>query len=223
MTNQLIAKLCSALQEAFNQPLLKSTDIERVKNLVQLRIPEERLMSWLKEVLSQRSPQGERLSLYQTLNRLEQRAQQWAQQHLTEGYEREQSEGNDHHRELKALEDLIVSIERNGRDYSSLQTAPLFEWLVHKLHQLADGYRGDSSLILSSLLSELDEAFYAEVCRGLPELAYRIQQDTLTMLNRERNRSRPQDFARSLRAVTWAQLRAELQLPTLDLSLYGNW
>lgn len=223
MINPLTVKLCSALQEAFNRPVINTKDVERVEGVVRLRVPEERLMSWLSEGLSQRTAQGERRSLYQTLNLLEKRAQQWASQHLAEGYELEQGAQAAGQRELEALKQLIMSIEGGARERSTLQSAPLFEWLIVRLKQLAEGCQADPSLELSALLMELDEALCAEVYRRLPALAQQAQRETLAALKRERNRSRPQDFARSLRAVTWSQLRAELQLPSLYLPLYGSW
>jgi hypothetical protein len=77
---------------------------------------------------------------------------------------------------------------------------------------------------LSARLEELDEALYAEVLsRVSPALIERVEGECLRALRGERNRSRPQDFARALRAVTWAHLRAELHLPPLHLRLYGGW
>ena len=223
MTNPLTTKLCGALQEAFNRPVMNMKDVERVEELVKLRVPEDRLMSWLTEGLSQRTAHGERRSMYQTLRLLEQRAQQWAQQHLAEGYELEQHAQGSAQRALLALEELTSAVERGSRERSTLQTAPLFDWLLVRLRQLVNAYRSDSSLELSALLSELDEALCAEVFRQLPSLAQQAQRESLKTLRRERNRSRPQDFSRALRSVTWAQLRAELQLPALYLPLYGSW
>ena len=161
--------------------------------------------------------------MYQTLRLLEQRAQQWAQQHLAEGYELEQRAQGSGQRALWALEELTTAVELGSRERSTLQTAPLFDWLLVRLRQLVHAYRSDSSLELSALLSELDEALCAEVFRLLPALAQQAQRESLKTLRRERNRSRPQDFSRALRSVTWAQLRAELQLPALYLPLYGSW
>ena len=221
--NPLTAKLCNALQEAFNRPVMNMKDVERVEGLVKLRVPEERLMSWLSEGVSQRNAQGERRSIFQVLKTLERRAQQWASQHASEGYELEQGARSEAQRELEALGELISSVERDAQGRSTTQTSPLFVWLLERLRQLAQERREDESLALSALLTELDEALHSEVRARLPSLVEQAQRETLKLLRRERNRSRPQDFSRALRAVTWAQLRAELQLPTLYLPLYGTW
>jgi len=219
----LTTQLCDTLKEGSGRAVLNTRDVQRLDAIVKLRVPEELLKSWLSEALAQRNAQGQRPSSAQSLSVLERRAQQWAQQHVAEGYEREAGRSAEGRLELEALEALIASVDLSAQERATAQSAPLFEWLLERLRQLAAELKRGSDYELSALLSELDEALYAEVDERLPELSRQTHSEVLASLKRERNRSRPQDFARSLRAVTWARLRAELQLPQLYLPLFGSW
>jgi hypothetical protein len=230
MSDPLLMRLTAAIQARAQRAVLSSAELSRLEGIARARVPEERLLSWLHEALEQRNARGERVSLSQGLSVLERRAQQWAEQHAGERYEREQLTTPKGHEELEALRALLESVHTASRERATTQTSTLFSWLIARLEVLvnalgqAQAQADASSFDLSARLEELDEALYAEVlARVSPALISRVEAECLRSLRGERNRSRPQDFARALRAVTWAHLRAELHLPPLHLKLYGGW
>ena len=232
MSDPLLMRLTAAIQARAQRAVLSSAELSRLEGVARARVPEERLLSWLHEALEQRSARGERVSLSQGLAILERRAQQWAEQHAGERYEREQLTTPQGHEELEALRALVESVRAASRERATTQTSALFSWLIERLEVLLNAFtqtqtqhhESVSFFDLSARLEELDEALYAEVLsRVSPALIERVEGECLRALRGERNRSRPQDFARALRAVTWAHLRAELHLPPLHLRLYGGW
>lgn len=232
MSDPLLMRLTAAIQARAQRAVLSSAELSRLERVARARVPEERLLSWLHEALEQRSARGERVSLSQGLAILERRAQQWAEQHAGERYEREQLTTPQGHEELEALRALVEGVRAASRERATTQTSALFSWLIERLEVLLNAFTQTQTQThesvrvfdLSARLEELDEALYAEVLSKIsPALIERVEGECLRALRGERNRSRPQDFARALRAVTWAHLRAELHLPPLHLRLYGGW
>ena len=224
MSEPSLPRLTEALQGLYQRAMLGSKELSRLRALAEARVPQERLLSWLDEAATQRNARGERVSMSHALSIVETRAQQWAQQHLGERYERELVGAKEGSAEREALTRLIALVELSAKERSATQSASLFEWLGAQLHALMGALERSPHLDLSAQLSTLDEALYARALALAPRaLVERVEAEALKALKRERGLARPQDFSRALKAVMWAQLRAELHLPPLHLKLYGGW
>jgi len=130
-----------------------------------------------------------------------------------------------------ALEELIAEIRRAEAELHEPQVRAVLSWITDQLTQLkhrallAENLPNFLSLpSIFELLRALNEELQERISLVLPfDIQQRIQARTQSSLERESNRSRPQDFIVAQRTVYWMLLSAELGLPEIHLSIFDQW
>ena len=219
-------RLAPALLELFpDRVMLSSRELSEVVRLESCGVPLSQLLAWAREMNGGR--RGQRLSAL--LHQLSQRATRWRTAHIGDKYQQEVARSD---LEIEqAISGLIAEVRRAKAELHEPDLRIVLSWLTEQLVNLKRrallAVDDPHHLTLPSVfkhLRSLDEELRERTFIVLPlDIQKRIQARTHTLLEREANRARPQDFMIAQREVYWMLLSDELGLPAVRLTVFDQW
>ena len=221
-----VRRLAPALLELFpERVMLSSRELSEVVKLEACGVPLPQLITWAREMSTGR--RGQRMS--NILHQLSQNAKRWRTSHVGDKYQQEvqlsriEIEQN--------IDELIADVRRAEAELHEPKLREVLSWTVHQIIQIKQrGLLAENEpdhLNLPSVfehLRSLDDELQERLLIVLPfDIQRRVQARMQKILERESNRSRPQDFMIAQRSVYWALLSEELDLPEIHLSIFDQW
>jgi hypothetical protein len=218
-------RLAPALLSLYPQRvMLNSRELAAVVRLESGAVPTSQLLAWAKE-LHQSKPQQ---VLNTLLHQLAQRTLRWQSSHVGDKYGSAQIDPN----QLEvAFNELITEVRQAEAEAHDLEVREVITWIIQRLLDLkhrvtlpntAAGYLSIEMLLptLQRLSIEAQERIFISAPESIKKQVHtRVQ----SVLVRESNRARPQDFVIAQKAVWWSMMRSELNLPPLRLCLFDGW
>ena len=205
--------------------MLNARELGAVVQLEASGVPNTQLLSWAHEQLKAK-PQTHMSSL---LHQLSHRAQKWRASRVGDKF----GHGEQHDKRSieHAFKDLVSEVKRAELESHEAELKRVLQWIGEQIARLQARALCDQSrheyLKLEALFPEMralsDESQERLYCAAPPELIDRINKETQALLEREYNRSRPQDYVIAQRSIWWALFREELGLPALRLHLFDGW
>lgn len=204
--------------------MLNSRELASVVKLEQSSAPIAQVLAWAQEI-HQAKPQA---SLSFLLQQLTQREQRWQSSHIGEKYGTSQL--NTHLLE-SAFNELLSDLGQAEAEAHEQEIKEVILWLIDSVNQLKQqALLPDTDLsylsleALSTAFRVLSKEAQERVFIAAPEtLRRQVYQRVHSLLGRESQRARPQDFIIAQTAVWWSLIRSELNLPPLRLRLFDGW
>ena len=224
-TQQDTARLATKLLSLFPQRvMLNSRELAAVVKLEQGSTPLSQVLAWASEI-HQAKPQS---SLSSLLQQLTQRVQRWQSARIGEKYGASQLSAP---LLETAFNELITELQQAEAEAHEQEIKEVIIWLIDRVAQLKVRALLASTELAYLNLEALSTAFRTlskeaqeRIFIAAPEsLRRQVYQRVYSVLEKESNRARPQDFIIAQTAVWWSITRSELNLPPLRLRLFDGW